>query len=513
MRLSIFATPPHLSAASAPPGALEGRLLRSRLGNEDTALELLQTDPGQDLAEQLDKMLTERAPGLRDAVLLYAACPVLLSVESELFLCLDPAQPLVGDALADVAAVLRERAPGPTLLVLDLLDVKANERKRGEAIVRAVERAVDAAGKAIEVLLSVRAPGGESRPSPFSEALVMELDVADKAQGLTARALFERVQARLRELVPVFHHVQAAQSFAFIPLPEGKIDERAALREPVVNDLGVAAFRAGGNDLPPPGSAPSYDLRLPGPPPAPRLAAPTMPSLQMPENVDLSWDDESPSSADMVAIAAPRPLAAPPGASLPPPPGASLPPPPADGPVSSPISGREISPFARYVVEGEVLAVEGDHAGAIAAYRKALSVLGPAGDPEARAEMYTRIGDLRVVKGDRDDAAADFEKALALRPGHVPALSSLIEVYAATKDWRGLISAEERLLSALHESDDARFERLMKYGARWEDVADKPQRAKQLYGRASDIRPDDPAVHARLVQVALKLSAARTRGL
>ena len=44
---------------------------------------------------------------------------VALSPDGELFLCLDPENPGMGDALGDIAAVFRDRARGDALFVLE----------------------------------------------------------------------------------------------------------------------------------------------------------------------------------------------------------------------------------------------------------------------------------------------------------------------------------------------------------------------------------------------------------
>jgi tetratricopeptide (TPR) repeat protein len=174
-----------------------------------------------------------------------------------------------------------------------------------------------------------------------------------------------------------------------------------------------------------------------------------------------------------------------------------------DGPISSPMSGREISPFARYTIEGELLVSQGDPMGAIAAFRKALSVLGPGGDPRSRSEMYVRIGELRSRHGDPEDAISDFEKALALWPGHIIALESLLLLCASERDWRGVMSAEERLLAAL-PSDTLRFERLIEFASRWEGAANKPARARLLFERAREMRPNDPIVLEQIRRIMMK---------
>lgn len=136
-------------------------------------------------------------------------------------------------------------------------------------------------------------------------------------------------------------------------------------------------------------------------------------------------------------------------------------------------------------------------------FRKALGLLGPSGEPNLRAEMYTRIGELRAQTGDLDDSISDYEKALALRPGYQPALEALIVLCVKVKDWRGVMSAEERLLTCL-ESETVKFERMLEFAARWENEAEKPGRARHLFERAREIQPNNPVLDEQIRRVALK---------
>ena len=117
--------------------------------------------------------------------------------------------------------------------------------------------------------------------------------------------------------------------------------------------------------------------------------------------------------------------------------------------------------------------------------------------------MYTRIGELRAQAGDLDDSISDYEKALALRPGYQPALEALIVLCTRAKDWRGVMSAEERLLASL-DSATVRFERMLEFAARWEVEAEKPGRARHLFERAREIQPNNPVLDEQIRRVALK---------
>ncbi|MDC0742557.1 tetratricopeptide repeat protein [Polyangium mundeleinium] len=377
---------------------------------------------------------------------------------------------------------------------------------------------------------------------PLAQAIVAELDALPSGRTLTSRGLFDRLMSKLRESVPCLHHARAKVSFELVAGKPGRRDSTSTMPAPAprLDVLPRSATPAppAAQLVPPPPAA-----QLVPPPPAAQLVPPPpaealrpVPPLREPEvslalprpprtfhpppppdDVDFTWTNDSEDWGSMPrVIPLARPLSAPPGASLPPPPmpttssGSSsiL---GTDGPISSPISGREISPFARYTVEGELLASQGDPNGAIAAFRKALSVLGPGGDPHARAEMYVRIGELRSRHGEPEDAISDFEKALALRPGHIPALESLLLLCASERDWRGVMSAEERLLAAL-PTDTLRFERLIEFAARWEGEAEKPARARLLFERAREVRPQDPVVLEQIRRLTLKSLPPAPRG-
>jgi tetratricopeptide (TPR) repeat protein len=236
MRLAIVATPSLLSDMRAPPGALDGDVLRSRLPLDDTKFEVVDIDPLVDLAEQLDTLFAARKPGPEDEVLFYISSPVAVSVDGEFFLCLDPENPQTGDALADVVAVFQDHVSGPTLFVLECRHAPAPaDPFRSATVVGAAKDSVSPARSGIELLIAARpsTPGVEERPSPFTRELIGALDDADADLGLLARTLYERIKDSLVGAVPCFAHARGWTPFAFIPVPAGS---------PIWRDAGVPAF-------------------------------------------------------------------------------------------------------------------------------------------------------------------------------------------------------------------------------------------------------------------------------
>ncbi|MDI1445813.1 hypothetical protein [Polyangium sp. 6x1] len=224
MRLAIVATPSLLSDMRAPPGALDGDILRSRLPLEDTGFEVVDIDPHVDLAEQLDTLFEQRKPGPEDEILFYVSSPVAVSVDGEFFLCLDPENPQTGDALTDVVAVFHDHVSGPVAFVLECRHAPAPaDPFRSATVVAAAKEAVNPQRSGIELLIAARpsSPGVEDRPSPFTRALINAFDDADAETGLLARMLYERIKEGLVGVVPCFAHARGWTPFALIPVPVG----------------------------------------------------------------------------------------------------------------------------------------------------------------------------------------------------------------------------------------------------------------------------------------------------
>jgi tetratricopeptide (TPR) repeat protein len=235
MRLAIVATPSLLSDMRAPPGALDGDVIRSRLPLPDTAFEVFDIDPRVDVAEQLDVLFDARRPAPGDEVLFYVSASVALSIDNEFFLCLDPESPQTGDALADVAAVFRDRVPGPVLFVLECRHAPSSDDPfRSAAIVTSAKEAVEPARTGIELLIAARpaTDGLEEYASPFTRALISALDDAEPEAGLSAHKLYERVYEHLIGAVPCFAHARGRMPFSLIPPPKSEKIFAAAIVQP-----------------------------------------------------------------------------------------------------------------------------------------------------------------------------------------------------------------------------------------------------------------------------------------
>ncbi|WP_437668652.1 tetratricopeptide repeat protein [Sorangium sp. So ce131] len=236
MRLAIVATPGFHRDQRPAPGSLDGDLIRARLSLDDAGFRVVDVDPARDLAEQLDalfdeltatrKTLVDADEAARDEAsslfLFYASSAVALSPEGELFLCLDPENPGMGDALGDIASVFRDRARGAVLFVIE------GHHGPGVAsrdVVAAAERAVASEGTGIELLVAAHPIGevGSEVPSVFTRAFVEHLDEVEPERGLTAAAIFRRVEGspELAGAIPCFARVRGRGAVAVLAPRDG----------------------------------------------------------------------------------------------------------------------------------------------------------------------------------------------------------------------------------------------------------------------------------------------------
>ncbi len=139
---------------------------------------------------------------------------------------------------------------------------------------------------------------------------------------------------------------------------------------------------------------------------------------------------------------------------------------------------------------------------ALGEYKKALAKLGTFTSP-LRAEVYVDIGDLMHKQGKTRLAVSNLDKALAIVPENLRALTALVEIHAEQKSWQALAPAEERFLEQLADPED-RYPYLMEFGDRWLDQASDDQLARQRYEQAHQTYPDRGEPLERLLAIHLE---------
>jgi len=547
MRLAIIATPAALPDLRPAPGALDGDALRSRLLLPDAGYHVVDLDPAIDLAEQLE-LLFEQTPLEPGTPALFYASSRVASSDGELFLCLDPGSPETGDSVRDIATVIRDRVPGPVAFVIECRHaVEEGDPFRSATIVTAAKdslRGLGAGGVGVEVLVSARPLSDETeeRPSPLTRALIEALDEADPGKGLSLVGFFAQVRESdaLVGVVPCFAHVNANEPFILLLGTEDPAEDDSAA--PVVEEMPISAAPTSPSEeiddsisveLDAPSSTPappaaSVIVATRAPDLAPdraerRAAAP--PTALLEERSFRAENEAAPLPKVMIggpraasapaSVPAPAPSVAARAPSVPAPARApsvpaparapsvpapartpSVPAPAPSVPAPAPSVPAPAATFADHVAEGDALAAAKDHEGALGAYKRALGLLGPAAKDE-RADVHVRIGQVKQLQEKRREAIASFEKALSISSGHTTALLALLELNVAEGDLRAVQVAEDRVLATI--SDPALcFARLVEFGARWQDQAGDPVRARVAFERAAELRPDDPGVLARL---------------
>jgi tetratricopeptide (TPR) repeat protein len=556
MRLAIVAAPAATSDLRPAPGALDGDALRSRLLLPDAGYHVVDLDPAIDLAEQLELLFEQNPLEPGTPALFYASARVAASAEGELFLCLDPDNPETGDSVRDIATVIRDRVPGPVAFVIECRHpIDEQDPFRSATIVGAAKdslRGLGANGAGVEVLVAARplSADAEETTSPLTRALIEALDDADPAVGLSLVAFFDRVRDSDALVgVPCFAHVKTRDAFIVLEAtgalagasttPDATIEPAPAIQAASIVELAPAIEAAPpiaaldvdegiSVDLDEPPSSPAPVVaptpvvesepeprRISAPPtvpPEPRSIRPesetaALPRVMIAEPRAASTPPKAVISEEKAArspsvpapapsVPAPAPSVPAPAPSVPAPapsvPAASVPAPAPSVPAPPPAPVT----FADHVAEGDRLAAANDHEGALAAFKRAFGMLGPAASAD-RADVHVRVGQVKQRQDKRREAIASFEKALSISSTHTTALTALLELNVAEGDLRAVQIAEDRVLATINDPG-ARFARLVEFGARWHDRAGDPVRARAAFERAAELRPDDPGVLLRL---------------
>jgi tetratricopeptide (TPR) repeat protein len=116
-------------------------------------------------------------------------------------------------------------------------------------------------------------------------------------------------------------------------------------------------------------------------------------------------------------------------------------------------------------------------------------------DSARRAELLCELGRHAERGGDRDEALASYDRALALQPDHLPALVAITDVRRAEEDWEAVDRSLERTVTLLtnQEGDDTDPTRIQDLAEVWVD-----------WGRVS-LRMGEPGLALERLSEALDL--------
>lgn len=145
---------------------------------------------------------------------------------------------------------------------------------------------------------------------------------------------------------------------------------------------------------------------------------------------------------------------------------------------------------------GECLFAEERWAEARAAFRQVAEAEDRLTLPE-RADVHARLGTCALRLGDRDEARRHFEAALAIDPGHRPALLAQVELSEHSPE--ALLAAKKAYLATASVAEKARL--LGEIGDLYVDALENPVSAMAAYRAALELAPGDH----RLLHKALAL--------
>jgi tetratricopeptide (TPR) repeat protein len=469
MHLAFVATPPY-TVGQTTPGFIDGEAIAARLSQSDLALQLIRLDPQADLAEQIEAAL--EAPGLGPiaSILVYAACPVVVDAEGELFLCFDPADPATGDAFSDIALTVRERFAGALAFILECRHAAAAEGTFPSAgVVSAAKRVIHAVSTGANLLAAARPhdDATEASVSPLTRELIDALDGADPMAGLTLREFHAALDdsEALLGAVPAYVCISGDPPFELIERrATGGLDATDANEIEVEEEIDVEA-EAPGLDADEDDAAVEVEV-------ATELETEQRaPAAASPETEPVTLDS---SAASAQAAMASLPV----------------------GPASRPARTSARATSSDHVVAADARRDDGDLDGALSELKKALVLVG-ASDVRERAGIYARIGEINRRQERLREAISNFEKSLQLVPTNAQAEAALLELSVQARDWRSVQAAEERMLAALDDRSE-RVDRLVEFGTRWLELAGDTARARACLERARALAPEDLRVLGKL---------------
>ncbi len=120
-------------------------------------------------------------------------------------------------------------------------------------------------------------------------------------------------------------------------------------------------------------------------------------------------------------------------------------------------------------------------------------------DPEARADLYFRLGVVKREQGDRRRAINFLDKALEEVPNHRNTLDAMVETYAQNNEWEQVIGYKRALLDNHVQDTEERYALIQDIGTLWQEKAKNAQKAIQSFAEALEIHGDDhPLMHKLL---------------
>ena len=138
-----------------------------------------------------------------------------------------------------------------------------------------------------------------------------------------------------------------------------------------------------------------------------------------------------------------------------------------------------------------------DWANALTSYQKVLTAL-PEDAYEQKADLYHRMGLIKVRQGQARQAIGHFEKALSVSGNHRATLSSLTDVYLDAGDFKQAVAYKRHVLDDVVDGEE-RYALLLEIADIWEKREKSLPKAVEALEEARDLKPNDLPLLTRMV--------------
>lgn len=140
------------------------------------------------------------------------------------------------------------------------------------------------------------------------------------------------------------------------------------------------------------------------------------------------------------------------------------------------------------------------HEEAFAAYQHLLTLGAKERTDKVAASINFRLAEIRRRKNQAAQAAPFLRRALELDPGHWPALQATLEQQLADGDYQGALTTRKAMIHHA-PSDEVKFDLFVESGKLFRERLGDPGKAVIAFQRALELRPREPAVLHRLLDL------------
>lgn len=137
---------------------------------------------------------------------------------------------------------------------------------------------------------------------------------------------------------------------------------------------------------------------------------------------------------------------------------------------------------------------------AFAAYQNLLTISAKERTEKVASVINLRLAEIRKRQNQTPQAVPFLKKALELDPANWPALQLTLDMQMAEGDYQGALGTRKAMIHCA-PSDEVKFDLFVESGKLFRERLRDPQKAVIAYQKALELRPRDPAVLHRLLDL------------